>query len=359
MNLTDLRTELDLRAQDLTADVSSLTAGIDGKVRATKRRRAAAGAVAACAVAAVVGVAAWNGMARPTTPAPAGTNQVTLRADALPSRPVAMSPDDVVKDGLRFRAETLAGDRLAAGAIGDLGQRSLSVRWRPTTQQVTYAVECWLPSDTDDAAWRNTWVRHSVPGQEGHFSSTCQRDLPADGVLASTGVTPGEPGEGDRTLGVGIETTLDVELVDRDGNPVTNPQARIAVGVYELGPRTEVHDETRAVVLSLPEVIEHQGYAYQLTSMVDGSLPTTTLPSSVTPTGMPFLVSYGSTTEPGDATAPTFSLTGLDVEASSLVGGGWSTVAQPARGAGRVGLALEGPAPESGTAFIAIYTPVP
>ena len=71
MNITDLRDELERRTEDLRAELPSVQAGVAGKVRATKRRRAAAGVAAVCAVAAIAGITVWSGMDRSAPPVPA------------------------------------------------------------------------------------------------------------------------------------------------------------------------------------------------------------------------------------------------------------------------------------------------
>ncbi|AXG14911.1 hypothetical protein [Intrasporangium calvum] len=358
MNLTDLRDELDQRTQDLSADIPSLTAGIAGKVRATKRRRAGGAAGGVVAALLVVGMAVANQPGRPVVPAPAATTPSTsVGADGMPSRVLPDRPGDVVKDGLRLRA-TVAEDTLAVGVIGDPGERVVRATWTPRTQRVAYVVECWLPPGQDPATAKETWVRASISGQEGYFGGTCRADLPTAGDLSAS-ITPGEPGEGNPQIRLGTDTTLRVELVDRDGRPLTNPGVRLAAGIYELGPQLPIEDDRGQVVGALPEVVEHQGYRYLLGPVVYRSLASGALPRVEAPATGPYLVRFGTvgTGRPG-ADPGFFQLGGLG-EATSLVQeGGLTTAPQPAGAGQALSLQLaEGTLPKDGYGVIAIYVP--
>lgn len=275
----------------------------------------------------------------------------------MPSRLLPDAPGDVVKDGLRFRAR-VAQDRLAVGVIGDAdGRRSLSASWVPTTTHISYVAECWLLPGTSPALVEDTLVRASISGVEGHVESTCETRAAAAGDLSPGGYVPGEPGQGHPELPVGRTTSLTVQLVTRDGRPTAVPGARLAAAVYDLGPQRLIEDDGGRVVAALPEVSEHQGFTYRLEALVSGPAATGPLPEIATPAGVPFLVTYGSTTPAGDPTQASIQLVGLDTESSLIQGGGWSTTTQPARAAGTVELRREGAQIQEGVAFIAIYTP--
>lgn len=362
MNLSDLRDELDLRAHDLTADASAISAGVAGKVRATKQRRVAAGGVAACAVAAMVGLTMWSGMKPPSAPAPAVTSKVTLGADGLPSRAVQDAPGDVVKDGLRYRAK-VADDRLAVGFIGDKGQGQATLLWEPTTTHVSIAAECYLPgADTTEA--QALVLRVGLAGTEGFFGGPCQAGLPQGRDLPASGVIPGEPGQGWSELAVGSNASLRVQLVDaKSGKPTSAEGVQITAAVYELGTRAMITDEAGKTVAALPYVIEHQGYAYRIREVVDRPLAHGALPEITTPEGQPFLVAWGSAgTDVASAGAGSdvgyLQLTGLDEESSLVQAGGWSTVTQRTRGLGSAAIRIEGPRPTQGTAFLVTYVPI-
>jgi len=357
MNLTDLRDELDQRTQDLSADIPSLTAGIAGKVQATKRRRAGGAAGGVIAALLVVGMAVANQPGRPVVPAPAATTPSTsVGADGMPSRVLPDRPGDVVKDGLRLRA-TVAEDTLAVGVIGDPGERVVRATWTPRTQRVAYVVECWLPPGQDPATAKETWVRASISGQEGYFGGTCRADLPTAGDLSAS-ITPGKPGEGNPQIRLGTDTTLRVELVDRDGRPLTNPRVRLAAGIYDLGPQRLIEDESGEPRAAVPEVIEHQGVPYRLERLVSGPAARGPLPQVSTPANRPFLVTFGSSPPSRYPEVGTLYLSGLDTESSQLENGGQETTPQPVRGAGTVELRAEGARPLDGVAYIAVYTPV-
>jgi len=363
MNLSDLRDELDLRAHDLEADASTISAGVAGKVRATKRRRTAAGAVAACAIAAIAGLTAWNGMKPPTTPAPAVTKHVTLGADGLPSRVIPDAPGDVIKDGLRYRAH-VADDRLAAGFIGDRGQGQFTLLWEPTTIHVSISAECYLPGLTADEA-QTYMVTVGLEGHEGVMGSWCSAQRPEIPDLPAGGAIPGEPGQGWTDLTVGQTARLRVQLVDaKTKEPRAVDGALLTGAVYELGPQAKIADEAGKTVAVLPDRIEHQGYTYRLVGTVAGPLAKGYLPEVTTPRGIPFLLTWGSAgvvlpSAGAGSDMGHLQLSGLD-EASGrgIEGGGWSTVAQRARGGGSAAIRVEGPQPKHGIAFIATYVPV-
>jgi hypothetical protein len=357
MNLTDLRDELDLRTDDVRADVPSVSAGVAGKVRATKRRRTATGVAALCAVVAIAGTTVSSGWDRSAPPAPAVSRPVaTVGADGMPSRIVPKAPGDVVKGGLRYRA-MVADDRLAVGFIGDAGQGQATLLWEPTTTHVSINAECHLPG-VDDATAKRTQLRLSLGGAEGFFGSGCDSRLPADRDLPTEGSVPGEAGQGWSELTVGQAASLRVQLVDgTTGKPTQVEGALITAAVYELGAQTPVTDASGKTVAVVPEVREHQGYRYLLEGVVTRPAAKGPLPQVRTPAGKPFLLTWGSAGQ--DAADPNRGVLYLEglAETSGIEGGGWSTTAQPARAAGTATLRLDGPRPAAGTDFIAVYVP--
>ncbi len=357
MNLIDLRDELDLHVRGLEADTSAISTGIAGKVRATKRRRAATGVAALCAVVAIAGTAVSSGLDRAAPPAPAVSRPVaTVGADGMPSRVVPDAPGDVVKGGLRYRA-MVADDRLAVGFIGDVGQGQATLLWEPTTTHVSINAECYLPG-VDDARAKRTQLRLSLGGAEGFFGGQCGSRLPGDRDLPAEGYVPGEPGQGWSELTVGRAASLRVQLVDgTTGKPTQVEGALITAAVYELGAQTSVTDASGRTVAVLPQVSEHQGYRYLLEGVVTRPAAGGPLPEIPTPAGKPFLVTWGSAGEDaGDPHRAVLYLEGLG-ESSGIEGGGWSTTPQPARAAGTATLRLDGPRPEGGVTFVATYVP--
>jgi hypothetical protein len=358
MNITDLREELHLRADELSADPSTLRAGVTARVTTTRRRRAAGvgGGVGAAALA--VGILLTSQPGQQVVPAPAITStRIALGADGMPSRSVPDAPGDVIKDGLRIRAR-VADNVLAAGVIGDAGQRSISTTWTPTTSHISYNAECWLPPDTDRRVAEKTMVRVSISGIEGFFASFCQTEPPVGRDLPASSIVPGEPGVGHPELEVGVEATLTVELVTRAGARTTVPGARLAGSVYDLGLERRIENEFGSAVVALPELIEHQGYLYRLETLVTRPAAEGPLPEAATPADVPFLVTYGSSPPTRYPKVGTLYLTGLDTESAHLENGGRDIVPQPARPEGRVELRAEGARPIDGVAFLGIYTPV-
>lgn len=366
MNSAELKRELDMLVRDVAAD-GHVVAGVASKVRARKRARAA-GIGVACVALLGLGAGVTTQLGGGTrTPAPAFSGHAmptpTLSGadDGMPSRTVPPPPGDVVKDGLRFRAQ-VAGAQLAAGVIGAEGQTSLALGWTPSTTRVTIAGECWATALSGSPVPAID-LEVSLDGDpQPAFKGSCVPGSPP-AVLTPTGLAPGEPGgPGWDLLAVGRPAELSFRVVDAtSGKPVTDGSVRITAAVYDRGAeRVLTEPKNGRPLLALPELIEHNGYTYQLATLTSRS-PEEKLPAVPTPAGEPFFVAFGSTGDGSvtDALVPTgVRLTGITND-TGLLSGGWSTAAQPARGTGTVALVREGPTPRSGVDFIAIYTPAP
>ena len=358
MNTTELRDELSARAASIDAP-SSMSTGVAGKIRATKRRRAAAVAGTACAVAVLTGVSVVNAgrSTAPVVPAGRATPSVMVAADGMPYRAVPPAPGDVVRDGLRYRAQ-VADDRLAVAAIGAVGQGKVTMTWIPTSTHVSLATECWLPgADTQSVPLETAFLL--IDGKR-LVGSSCAPHPASPGALPAAGATPGEPGQGWDVLTVGKPVTLTVEAFDKNGKPVTDPGVRVSGAVYVQGGQANVIDESTGKILAqVPEVTEFQGYRYLIETMK--TRPATGgPPTSETPSQTPFLVTYGSVgLDPEGGTAGDVGrdyLVGLDTPTGGNSGGIIETVPQPARAAGTVTLRHEGAKPKRGVQLIAIYT---
>jgi hypothetical protein len=354
MNLSDLRDELTTHADDL-GTAPDLAAGVAGRVRTTKRRRAvAAGSVATLAVVALtVGVVTSLGRPAPSVPAGSPSSAAPMiGADGLPFRVVPDAPGDVVKDGLRYRSH-VADDTLAAGFIGDRGQGQFTLLWEPTTTHVSVGAECYLPGLT--AAEAETYmVTVSLGGTKGFFGSSCAAGRPAERDLPAGGTVSGEPGQGWTDLTVGRAASLRIQLVDaRTNKPASVDGALLTGAIYEQGAQTTVNDLSGAPVAAIADVVEHQGYRYRLDGRV--SIADATSRDEIvvpTPGGRPFLVTYGFA---GTGTEGAERLDGL-ADQSTAISGGLTTVAQPARAVSTVTLRHEGPVSPSGVRLVAVYT---
>lgn len=359
MNITDLRDELHSRADGLAADPDAIGAGVAHRITATKRRRTAGALGGLGAAVLVAGLVLTNQPGRSATPVPAGPSpSVSLGADGLPARVVADQPGDVVKGGLRYRAQ-VADDRLAAGLIGDEGQGQLTLVWDPQTAHVALSGECYLPGVDPEAAKRVT-LRLSIAGSTGFFGGQCSTQTPVDGDLPSAGWVPGEPGQGWDALTVGQTASVRAQLVDtRTGQPTSFATARIMAAVYEQGEQRPIEDGSGHVVGALPEVVEHQGYRYLLEPVVQRPLGGRSLPTLQAPASGPYLVAFGTVgTGAPDADPGFFQLDGLTGDTSLVQEGGLTTAPQAAGSGQKLTLRLgEGTAPEVGYGVIAIYVP--
>ncbi|MGO4661519.1 hypothetical protein AB4Z14_06600 [Terrabacter sp. 2TAF16] len=359
MNLTDLRDELTTHADDL-GTAPDFTAGVAGRVRTTKRRRAvAAGSVATLAVAALaVGVVTSLGRPAPTVPAASSSSAAPMiGADGLPFRSVPDAPGDVVKDGLRYRAR-VADDRLVAGFIGDRGQGQFSLVWEPMTTHVSIGAECYLPGLTDTAA-ATYMVTVSFGGTAGFFGSSCAAGRPAERDLPAGGTVPGEPDQGWTELTVGRTASVRIQLVDaKTRKPVSVDGAQLTGAIYAQGARTLIRDLSGKPVAALPDVVEREGYRYRLEGRASVADATTRDELVVpTPGGRPFLVTYGYAGTGGPSVGAEH-LTGL-VDESTAVSGGLTTAAQPARPEGTVTLRHDGAVAATGVRLVAVYVSEP
>lgn len=357
MNTTDLRDELTALAEPVTAP-ATIADGVASKITATRRRRtglAAAGAglaVAAIAVG-VVGVGAGP------APAPAGgpsSAAPMIGSDGMPFRPVPDAPGDVVKDGLRYRAH-VADDTLATGFIGDRGQGQFSLVWTPTTTQVSFGAECYLPGLTDAKA-RTYMVSVGLEGTRGVFGTQCSANRPTERDLPGGGI-PGEPGQGWTELTVGQTARLRVQLVDaKTMKPAAVNGVQLTGAVYELGPQSLVSDASGQAVAAVPETVERQGYRYVLKSIASAPLKSWQDATQGLPVG-PDLVTWGSAGKDlvgGPSLGSGLRATGLPGGTEERGYGVWGTTPVPADSTPRFTVSAQGPRPVHGTGFVAVYT---
>ncbi|HET9633410.1 MAG TPA: hypothetical protein VFP73_13490 [Terrabacter sp.] len=363
MNVTDLRDELTTHADDLGA-APDFRAGIAARVRRTKRRRATAAGAATLAVAALaVGLVGATGRQAPAVPAGRASGTATSTApmigsDGMPYRTVPDAPGDVVKDGLRYRAK-VADDTLAAGFIGDPGQAQFSLAWEPTTVHVSVGAECYLPDLTQDEASAYL-VTLGLEGRAGFFGSQCKGGRPTERDLPAGGAVPGEPGQGWTELTVGRSARLRVQLVDaKTSKPASVEGAQLTGAVYEQGRQQPVVDSTGRTVASLPDVVEHQGYRYELIGIEAAPLASWHDLTTGVPAGMA-LVTWGSAGDNltgSSATADSGTrLTGLPSGTEGHGYGSWGTSPVPDGSDHTVTVTTVGPRPDHGTGFLALYT---
>ncbi|WP_343994381.1 hypothetical protein, partial [Terrabacter terrae] len=304
------------------------------------------------------------GIGRPAPAVPAGSSTATasaapmVGADGMPYRIVPDAPGDVVKDGLRYRAK-VADDALAAGFIGDPGQGQFSLVWTPTTTHVSVGAECYLPGLSDEAAAAYL-VTVSLDGGKGFIGSSCSggearvHDLPAGGGI------PGEPGQGWKELTVGRTARVRVQLLEaKTSKPAAVEGAQLAGAVYEQGSQQPVRDASGKTVASLPQVVEHQGYRYELAGLTTAPLASWHDLTTVVPAGQA-LVTWGSAGDhlAGDSGTSESGtrLTGLSEGTEGHGYGSWGTSPVPRGSAHTVTVTAGRKRPDHGTGFLALYT---
>ena len=362
MNLSDLRDELTAHADDLGA-APDLRPGVAAKIRQTKRRRAVAvGAGAGLAAAAlVVGVVTSFGRPAPTVPAGSPSSTApTIEAYGMPFRSVPDAPGDVVKDGLRYRSH-VGGDTLAAGFVGDRGQAQFTLAWEPTTTHVSFGAECYLPG-LSDAEARTYMVTVGLEGAKGFFGSQCSANRPVERDLPAGGDVPGEPGQGWSELTVGKAARVRVQLVDaKTHEPASVSGAQLTGAVYEQGEQVPVRDASGTTVVSLPAVVEHQGYPYELVSLT--SRPLSAWQDLTTGVGAgQSLVTWGSAGKDLTGTGTDGSgmrLTGLPDGTEGHGYGSWGTSPVPDGSRPTVTVTAGAKRPDHGIGFLALYARTP
>lgn len=152
------------------------------------------------------------------------------------------APGSVGDDSVSFRPER-AGGALLGAVVGEVGESAVSVPAIAGGQAVVVVTEC-VGGDDD------TMLEVDLGGQPGFTLGSCGAERAAVDPAAWGGQTvPTRPGQ---------DVTLDARLVDGVGRPVDDPDARLAVGLYDA-PAT-----VRTVVgTDLPELVERDGRTWR------------------------------------------------------------------------------------------------
>ncbi|MFK4082521.1 hypothetical protein ACI2LF_00315 [Kribbella sp. NPDC020789] len=205
MNLQDLRSELNARADEAAAREPDLLPGVRQKIRRTKQRRTASALVSVAAVAALA-VAIVPGVVSTSTPDPAES-----------------TPADYVKDGQTIPG-MINGDKLLKAWIGDPDQSAFSFGWTPSTNKIAVYAFC------DSVGYAlPTEVRVTIGGRY-LGSSGC-----GDGTTES-GTVPLGTFLADSplwlTAPVGKATTVSAQVVE-SGSGKAQPTSRpVRIGIY-------------------------------------------------------------------------------------------------------------------------------
>jgi hypothetical protein len=220
----------------------------------------------------------------------------------IPTRIAPTSPDDYSKDGIRYRAK-VGGDKLAAAVVGDTGQDSVHLTFRPTGTPVVLRSFCTANNNgVYDSPPTGLWISIRI-GNQPERRSTCfahSTDAGAEGGSAIPMPASTEP----------VQATATV--VDSNGRPVSAKDARIAFGVYYQGAQRLVTAPDGNQV-SLDEVTEANGYTYKLADLKTADAATARRLAISIPTGKPFVFATGSTAL-GDPKLVSAKVTGLDTD---------------------------------------------
>lgn len=210
MKLTDLRDELNARAET-TDDTADLLAGVHRKITQTKRRRTAgaAGAVAGVALIAAFATGLLPGLTT-TTPQPAETP----------------TPRDYSRDGMTLPAFEGA-DQLEKGWIGRLGESKLDFSWTPQAQDTRFEGIC--QSSASSPQYVTISVNDYVVGTD-ECHSGYSPDMPGAGIGL----------QADSALWIvapaGKPARVVVQLTDKNGRVVDNKITQLALGIYRTAP---------------------------------------------------------------------------------------------------------------------------
>ncbi len=270
----------------------------------------------------------------------------------LPVRSSAQDPGDYVKDGIRFRGK-MGGDTLLNAAIGEVGQRSLKLRFTATSEATGLRLFC--TGDRTDPYHRPTLLLR-VDGRTNHpdRATACGNkwtDVSEDQLGPQ--YVPAAPGQT-------IEVTVD--LVDNAGAAVSVSGARLGVAAYALGPQRLIKNSGGTT--SIDEVLRHGGYTYKLAQVQAVPVKTTKELSIDVPAGKPYVIGYGGANL--GAMTGEAKVLGLTRELSFELGesspdGGlarWTpSYGQPAGPGGKVTLKVVSGKQTRGLLYLALYLP--
>lgn len=230
MKLTDLRDELNARAET-TDETPDLLAGVRAKITRTKRRRAAgaAGTVGGIAIVAAFATGLIPGLTT-TTPQPADDP----------------TPHDQMKGDVVIRAFE-GEDRLMKGWIGDLGENKLDFSWTPQAQDARFEGIC--KSGGTSAQYFTVSVNDYIVG-----TSEC-----------GPGDDPTLPGSGiglqaDNALWLvapaGKPAHVVVQLTNAAGAPVKDTTTQLALGIYHSKVIVPAGPPTQALPTSTDDYVK-------------------------------------------------------------------------------------------------------
>jgi len=343
MNLVDLRDHLDQQAAQIDGTGDLPLNAVRRRASRIRRTRVAVAVAGAAAVVGAVAVAVGivPGMVGTDRPQPIGppipaisTPGPQASPDGLPSRVPPTNPHDYVRDVARFHGE-VAGDTLREAVISPAGQSSIEITARVRGPVLTLRYFC-VASTMPDASLEIT-----IDGLSRVGGLNCHGDVVQAQIERLALPIP-----------VSRPVQVRAHLVNDRGTPITDPTARLGVGVYETGAYRSVG------TIHVPERMEHNGYVYRLAKLEHSQVHGSAGHELATPGNTPFLIVYGSS---GDSTIGV-DLDGIATssgrDGSMIAGGGWSVTGVAARPAGHAAVFAEGPH-TNGDYLIGFYLPAP
>jgi hypothetical protein len=352
MNLDELRDRLHDQATEIDLAEPAPLDTLRRRAGRIRRQRFATGAgIATACLALIAAVAIGNSSAvldrtePATSPTPSISSRTAAPPDGLPVTKIIPSPDDYVKNGIRYQAKIADSDLLAA----QIGAGSVSFRWRPVQTLVDFRVFCALPSEPAAADLAKVVVR--VDGR-AVTSRPCTR-FPEPQAGEQPGI--GVPGLG---LEIGRAVQVTATVVDGNNRPIVRDGMITGAAVYTRGPNREVREG-----YWLPERIQHHGRVYRWADSMTAPVVSGGGPQHAeleTPGFTPYLVALGTVGVPGPHSFEIAGPIGGEEFTVHPADGRGSSVffdAVPSQAAGHLELRQIGKTPTVGDLVLAIYLP--
>ncbi|NEA36271.1 hypothetical protein [Streptomyces sp. SID13031] len=258
-------------------------------------------------------------------------------AEGPPAQTPPTSPDDYVKDGVRYRAK-IGGDTLLGAKIADRGKNSFDFTFTAPGGPISLSVFC-TAVNGDESGGLALHIKFN--GVEAGASG-CAGDS-IDAGVGSAWIPDKAPPAGQR-----VNVTVQLESTS-GGGLVTKPHDWIGLGIYAKGKQRPIGDTY------LNELVEYGGRNYRLRDVSTTPLASVHEMQIRTPPNTPYLVAFGSS---GDASEQiTVRLSGLS-EGTTSSGGGIGTIGQPAGPVSQAIVKATGATKTSpGQLILAIYLP--
>ncbi|WP_405062320.1 hypothetical protein OG474_11940 [Kribbella sp. NBC_01505] len=329
MNLQDLRSELNSRADEAANGQPDLLPGVRNKIRRTKQRRTAT-ALASVAAVAALAVAVVPGVINNSTPDPAEN-----------------VPSDYTKDD-RTVPGMVNGSKLLKAWISDRNQAKASFAWTPTTDKIAIYASCDTAGSTAPMEIRVKIGDWNVGSTQCNVATDTETEnLPLTTLRSDSAIWLASP--------VGKSATVTAEIVnDETGKADTSAKSaqQFQLGIYTAAdtPVGSSDGPPEHVPVAGPDDYRSGGVVYRKTIGGDtlagaavGDPGTKEVKFSFTSTGAPLVLHQFCTANGGSVEDQPFrvqtslngsmvSEVGCDASSTDAGAGGSHTVQSPPAG---------------------------